>query len=471
MQSEIKKKARVRNGRGRLYKRTRDGKEYPANSKVRGTFWFCYYTDGHRVRQKLLHEDGSPITKLRDAEQVQQEILAPLVVNSRKKQLRSIQNQLQDIDASKSTSLSVPSLQLSKVWWAYCRSHNRPASGERTLKGYQSQLEAFIEWVNKTHPKITEMRDVSTQHAEEYADVLGLRRLSPSTYNQHLNTLSLVWAVLTTKGRITHNPFAWEKKTRTGIHRKSVKAESCLRKKRALTIEEINTLIDHTTGDFKTLIIILACTGQRLVDGVKLQWKSIDYEKKLITLIPQKTASRTGVQVFIPMLPQLVSELKDRRKKSDYVLPELVELYNRDAGATLSKRMRKVFTKAGLPAAKNLNLKHKNVIVETGAHSLRHTFVTIARLAGFPDPLICQITGHTSQEMVDHYTQFSEKLVASLAAQIPCAGKGKIIIESIPQKQVPKWVVEKLNTMTEKNWKQIRQELLSEEMTTIHAED
>ena len=191
MQPENKKTKRARNGQGRLYKRTRDGKEHPANSPVRGIFWFSYYTDGRRVRQKLLYEDGTPVTKLREAEQIQKAILAPLVANNRERQLRSIRNQLEDIEEGKARR--VPAMKLSEAWWAYYRSHNRPASGERTLMGYQTQLKSFTDWMKERYPQIKEMREVSTLHAEEYADQLELRRLSPSTYNQHLNTLSLTW--------------------------------------------------------------------------------------------------------------------------------------------------------------------------------------------------------------------------------------------------------------------------------------
>lgn len=460
MHSRTGAKKRVRNGQGRLYKRTRDGKEHPADSKVRGIFWFSYYTEGRRVRQKLLNEDGTPVATLREAEQLQKKILTPLVAGTRERQLRSIRNQLEDIEEEKSEKL--PALNLTGVWNEFYRSHNRPASGERTLMGYQSQLKAFTDWMQKVHPQVKEMREVSTRHAEAYADQLESCKFSPSTYNQHLNTLSLIWAVLTQKARLSCNPFAWDKKTRTGIRRKSIKAEVCIRKKRALTIEEINTLIDHATGDFKTLLIILACTGQRLVDGVKLKWESIDFEKKIITLIPQKTAARTGKQVFIPMLPQLVEELEECRRTDAYVLPELVALYDRDSGSTLSKHIRKIFDDAKLTGTKSLDTGTKRAVVATGAHSLRHSFVTIARMAGFPDPLIRQITGHSSQEMVDHYTQFSEKLVATLAAQIPQAGRSQKAIGEKLKEPVPEWVKEELKTMIENNWKQIRDALTVE---------
>ena len=146
MQNTTERKKRSQSGQGRLYKRSRDGKEHPANSKVRGVFWFSYYAKGHRVRQKLLHENGTSVTSLRDAEKIQKNIIASLAANSREKQLRSIQNQLAEVEESQSKKL--PAMKLSDVWNAYSRSHNRPSSGARTLSGYKSQFDSFVEWIS-----------------------------------------------------------------------------------------------------------------------------------------------------------------------------------------------------------------------------------------------------------------------------------------------------------------------------------
>jgi hypothetical protein len=98
--------------------------------------------------------------------------------------------------------------------------------------------------------------------------------------------------------------------------------------------------------------------------------------------------------------------------------------------------MKEIFTAAKIKTAKDTELETKRVVTDVGAHSLRHTFVTIARAAGLPDPFIRQITGHSSQEMVDHYTQFSEEMVAALAGKLlGTAGAQKAL--PAPSKALP----------------------------------
>ena len=301
------------------------------------------------------------------------------------------------------------------------------------------------------------MRDIKLEHAEAYATHLEARKLSPSSFNIYLNNLATIWATLSKKASLEANPFAWDKKTRTGIERRNIKAEATVRKKRALSLEEVNTVIEKADGDYRTLLIILVCTGQRLVDGLKLRWTDIDMKSCVITLIPQKTATRTGKQVYIPVLPQLRAELESKARYSRYVLPDLAKDYDRDP-SIISKKIRTIFTAAELNAHKETNLQTGRAIVETGAHSLRHSFVSIARMAGIPDAVIQTITGHESIEMIDHYTNITAETVKALSASMPTGLLGQTAEKS--KEPIPDWIREKLMDMDEKNWAPIRKELL-----------
>ena len=65
------------------------------------------------------------------------------------------------------------------------------------------------------HGEAATLRDVTKDVAEEYAAQLNHGRLSPSTYNKHLNLLTLVFRVLKHKAKLTGNP--WEEIQRKRI--------------------------------------------------------------------------------------------------------------------------------------------------------------------------------------------------------------------------------------------------------------
>jgi integrase len=435
------KEGKGRNRTGSLYRRWKR-KRYrlgDSRAKGQGTIYLRYTVGGKTIVTSL--ETASE----EEARKKQQELMKPLELATAAEALEQTEIRLKRVhtEQHKEWEARNPPLKLSEAWTAYLNAQNRPCSGQRTLEGYASQFKKFKEWLDEAFPGAVYMKEIGTREAEAYASYLTERKFSPSSYNQNLNTLTLIWSVLSEKAQTEENPFAWDKQLRKGIHRRSIKAEAHQRRKRPLTIDEIEKLLKKAKGDYRTLIMILVCTGQRLVDGVKLEWKAIDFEKRIIKLIPQKTSKRTGTAVYIPLFTQLEAELTKRRKRGRYVLPKLVAQYAQDS-SSVSKDIKEIFTDAKIQTAKETELETGRVITDVGAHSLRHTFVTIARAAGLPDPFIRQITGHSSQEMVDHYTQFSEEMVAALAGKLlGTAGTQKALpapFSEAAKDPVPGWV-------------------------------
>jgi integrase len=397
---------------GTLYRRWK-GKKYPPDdpaAKDKGSIYLKYKVGGKTIVTRL----GT--SNLAEARKKQAQIMRPLELASEEEALDLTRMKLERIqdERQKEYGSDHPPLKLDAVWEAYISSQNRPQSGKATMVGYKSKWEMFVQWIHQTYPSLEQMNEIGVEEAEAYAAHLTSRKLSPSSYNQHLGALSLVWSVLFDKAHAKINPFAWDKKTRKGIQRRSLKAEAYQRRKRALSIKEINDVLEVAEGDYRTLILILVCTGQRLVDGLKLEWKSIDFKKRVITLVPVKTSRRTGKAVFIPLFPLLEQELLNREQQGRFVLPELVTIYDRDR-SEVCKRIQRLFHKADICTTREVDLESRQSVTDVGAHSLRHTFVTIARMNGIPDAMIFQITGHSSKEMLEHYTQFSPEMAASLA--------------------------------------------------------
>jgi integrase len=354
-----------------------------------------------------------------------------------------------------------PPLAFVESWKAFEESPKRPDCGDRTLSGYKATFTRFSKWVAKWHPAVLTLRDVTAEHAEEYTQ--DLKGVSASTFNQHIGLLRLVWRVLADKVKAGGaNPWA-------GITRR--KLQTLANRKRALTAEQFNELHAKAAPDqdMADLFIVLAWTGQRLVDALKLRWEAVSFRGKVLTLYPQKTARRTGKAVHIPIFEPLMEVLNRRHAAmphttaAAYVFPALVEDYDRDAGSAIAKRIQAVFKLAGI-TTKEERTGIKRDVVLYGAHSFRHLFVTAAAAAGLPAAMIKAITGHASDAMAEHYQQFDAKLASEFAkrltgqapAALPAPASAAPAAEPIPA-----WTRERLAAMTAENWQAIRDELLS----------
>ena len=369
-------------------------------------------------------------TNRRDAETERARIMAPYALGSEVTALESVKgrlegrkSELERLENERNPPPQIGSIVnknlSSPVWLAFMASSSRPDSGESTLRQYESEWKRFVAWISKTYPDVVYLHQVTRQHAEAYAADLNADKVSASTFNQHRNLLRLLWRVLADAARTTGNP--WDSITPR-------KLNALATRKRAVTPGQFDSLLLATEGDtdLRDLFLVLAWTGQRLVDGVTLKWGEVDFARGIITLAPKKTARRQGKQVHIPLFPA-VREVLDRREAghpvnpAGYVFPEIVESYERDDGSTLAKRIAAAFKKAGMDTTEERENRSRAVTVY-GAHSLRHFFVTAAASAGMPAAMVKSITGHASDSMQEHYIQIGADMAVEIAARMTASG-------------------------------------------------
>ncbi|MFZ4395148.1 MAG: tyrosine-type recombinase/integrase [Kiritimatiellia bacterium] len=297
---------------------------------------------------------------------------------------------------------------------------------------------AFTTWSATAHPDVKELRQVTPVMAEEYARHLAEKNFSPSTYNQHRNLLRLVWHVLGEQARCGSNP--WDR-----IMPRKLQAH--LSRKHSLTSEQFTALLDAVAKDqdLHDLFMVLAWTGQRLVDAVMLRWGEIDFKSNVIALTPRKTARRLGKQIHVPIFPALLPVLNRRQeaqgsvvRPAAYVFPSLVREHGVSFGAALSKRIAAAFGNAGMTTSEERDGRARQVCVY-GAHSLRHHFVTAAASVGMPAGMIKSITGHATDDMLEHYQHMGLELAGEIAKKIG-AGSKDGAVEARPP--LPDWARE-----------------------------
>jgi len=478
------KRKRGKRGLGRLYKKL-GGKEYPADSPVNASYWIAYTANGKRFRQALHDDDKKAITDRKQAEAERLRIIAPFQARDDVETQRQLVVRYESAESQREAAESkAKALRIADAPKAYLDHPGRPDSGQRTVEGYISQLERFTSWIADNQPEVVYMRDIEPEIVRLYVKDLEKDNASPSTFNQHIRTLTRVWTVL--QDEIRGHSNLWDTPKRGGmVARRSATGQKIERRKRALTLDEVNGIIEKATDDIRDMLILVACTGQRLVDVVKLQWKSIDLDAGVIELYPQKMRRRKPESVFIPILPHARNTLEAKISRKGYVFPKLVEAYEKDNGSTLTKQIQKTIQDAGIDTHKegtgfvtvtdkdgkeHRQFTGRRAVVEIGAHSLRHTFNTLARASGIPDAMVKKITGHTTHAMTDHYTQFDKALVAKLAQSLdalPAVNGSKLALPETAvaneqREPLPEWARKLIESLTIENLPVAKAMLLKE---------
>jgi integrase len=415
----------------------------------RGDTFYLFWKVNGKVFSKALRDDnGKPITTKREAEEARIKLMAPFTVADETAALESIAGKLEGRKAelAKWEDEQHPPLSIGQAWHEYLASPNRPDSGKSTLRQYEFQWQAFADWMNEKHADTLTVREVTKEIAEEYASSLNHGRFSPSTYNKHLNLLTLVFRVVKNKAKLTGNP--WE-----DIQRKRMVTNS----RREMTIDELRKVCQAATGELQTLLALGIYSGLRLGDCATLRWGEVDLPRGMIRRIPNKTARRNPKPVIVPIHPILRDMLAGTPldKRGEYVLPEMAALYAHNICA-VTDRVQGHFKACGITLHKpGTGTGGKRAVIEVGFHSLRHTFVSLCRESNAPLAVVESIVGHSNPSMTRHYTHVGELAAGRAVALLP-----SVMSDAAPeptkrgQIEILRDVQTILKNMSAKNWRE-----------------
>jgi len=417
-------------------------------------FYVFWRFKGKAFKKALRDEHGNAITNKREAEKARERLLAPFASASEVDVLESIAGKLEGRKAelAKWEDSQHPPLSISQAWSEFLASPNRPDSGASTLRQYEFQWQAFADWMNEKHADKLAVRDVIKEIAEEYASSLNHGKFSPSTYNKHLNLLTLVFRVVKHKAKLTGNP--WEE-----IQRKRMVTNS----RRELTIDELRKICQTATGELQTLLALGIYSGLRLGDCATLRWGEVHLPRAMIRRIPNKTARRNPKPVIVPIHPILRAMLAGTppAQRRDYVLPEMAALYTHNICA-VTDRVQGHFKTCGITLHKPGTGKDgKRAVIEVGFHSLRHTFVSLCRESNAPLAVVESIVGHSNPSMTRHYTHVGELAAGRAVALLP-----SVMSEATPEQpkrqesEILREIETVLKSMSVENWREKKTALL-----------
>jgi integrase len=471
------KATRSKRGTGRLYKRSSDGKEYPAGDPHSGNYYLEYRIDGKRTRQRLTHPGtGEPITDQADAEKERARIIAPFTTSDKAEQLQAIIAKLEAAEREHTQAVEEanPPLSIAEAWDAYENSSERPDSGEETLRRYKGYWNKFRKWAQERNPSAHQMRDITPRDGQSYATHLTKAKVSPNTFNKHTGFLRLFFQTLEEPARMTANPFG-------KIKRKKLKTEA----RRELSLEELQTILDAASGELKTLLYIGTFTGLRLGDCSTLKWGEVDLVRGIIKRVPSKTkgSQHKPVTIGIPVALHNILSETPRSNRQGYVVPTFAAQYNytNNEGkhvrqSLITDQVQAHFRRQGInthkegtgsqikpdpekPDQYTEEKTGKRAVVEVGFHSLRHTYVSLQAEAGTPQAVVQAIVGHGNPSMTAHYTHIGEAAAKQAALAMP----SNILdaeFEILPD-PLPPWAKELAEKLNGDNWEEIKAGLLA----------
>jgi len=346
----------------------------------------------------------------REAEKVLAQLVHPFLAETQKERETAVLAQLQgvttEIEAWKDAQ---PALGLKMAFAAYRKSASRPnAANGDTMDRYEGQYMELAKWLAVRYPDVQELRQVTDEIAEQFADELKKAR-SANTFNKRITLYRSIWEHLARTARLTGNPWKTIRKMELVTHTR-----------RELTVEELSRVCKSLDGEMRLLFAVGIYTGLRLADSCLLDWGEVDMLKGIISVIPRKTARHAhGKPTIIPIHPTLGGMLAEipSNARHGHVLPDTAAEFMRDA-ASVSKRIQQTFEANGIKTHGENSISGRAQI-DVGFHSLRHTFVSLSANAGAPLALVQSIVGHSNPAMTRHYFHESVNALKTAVTALP----------------------------------------------------
>ena len=307
--------------------------------------------------------------------------------------------------------------------------HVTSSKREKTIRDARKALTYLIEWLDKNYPNIL-LNKITKLIAEEffkwYAGSFAFS--STKTCRAYLvftfNTIIDIFEEAPFK---ILNPFS-------RVTLKKVLDDTAENRKSIFTIEELSFMLKRA-GESKyikepermqrfVMFYLLMITGWRVGDIADMTWDAVNFNKRYIINLHNKTVKTTGVQTKIYMTDMMERLLKllqsyDRPKEFD----KFIFSVGREGVADLHQR---IITNTqthinNIREELHLNQsskKGKNDMHSYTTHSIRGSFITHMAGEGHSEILIDYIVGHNlSSVNAKHYSRFDsdpEKFTRSI---------------------------------------------------------
>jgi integrase len=255
-------------------------------------------------------------------------------------------------------------------------------------------------------------------------DVLGRKKLSPSSVTSTVNILSGLLQFGIREGVIERNPVRdLDRDDRPGAARAT--------EPRYLDAAELNRLLSNMGDQFRPVAAVCAFAGLRVSEALGLRWRDIEFKTSTITVAGQLapdgtlTTPKTATSAaLVPLLPRLATELRAHRRRQASIDLRRVHA---DALVFVSRNGKPHSRRNALRAVNNASdaaglSAEGDVREKVGCHDLRHSCISIALASGFTLPEAAALARHASPRVTAAiYAGLSDAGRAELATKLAAA--------------------------------------------------
>lgn len=156
--------------------------------------------------------------------------------------------------------------------------------------------------------------------------------------------------------------------------------------RRALTVEQLQQLLDVLPLKLHCIVLLAVYTGLRRGEISKLTWDDLCLDSADPMVVAPSSITKNGQKAVIPLRAEVVAALLEYRSQSSgqgLVFGRFPEF----------GRLRKYWLAAGIPAELNSGYDF---------HSLRGTFCTLLNVAGNAPRVVQEAMRHSSSQLTEH---------------------------------------------------------------------
>jgi len=282
----------------------------------------------------------------------------------------------------------------------------------RTEEAYVYWVRQFIRWHDLRHP-----RDMGLPEVEAFLSHLANdRHVSPSTHRQALSALLFLYK------EVLSQDLPWMQEIGRPVPRRRIPV--------VLTVGEVQRVLDAMQGETAVVARLLYGTGMRLMEGLRLRVKDVDFDRRVIIVRDGK-----GGKDRVVMLPRSIEQPLRRQLLAAHATWQSDRQFNR-AGVYLPHALDAKYPRAsqswlwhwifpsrtlaldprsGFVRRHHLNEKKlqrdlKAAVARSGVtkpvsvHTLRHSFATHLLHGGTDIRTVQELLGHSDVSTTVIYT-------------------------------------------------------------------